>query len=598
MGTQVNDFSQDILQCHLEIHKHLYDVIPIECSVTLLPNDEINKYISCELSVPQIGFGKNDSGSGSTSGSGSGNIDGDIDCTVTLENSNLKDDPISEGSYIDCTVCFDNKKVIIDPKVDPYPVDPRDPEKPVENDISIDCYAGIRKSTLSTDLPCYVSLLSHYQNDGLNCTANISLDRNVTDLNCNALLLYSNLDNDGKNEIDCSANIEYQAIDKTNFENGYDGLLCTAVYEKDQSISDIDCNVTLLRREQDCEFACRIKVPKFRYFYTFPVSINVVKGICSDIYSRLEVINRGVRNIDCTVELDKDSYESDGIDCTANVIPASYADLKIYTELEAINTYRDMDCCAFYTPGIDYDIDSTITVKKPDKVPVKLDEDIPCNMQVGYESRIDINSQIKIVPKIDYSTEFNCSLKINPKARIGILVDPKWSYDPFTLKSSLLTLFDRVYQKVSLSIVYGGNPRSDWDIEHLGYVYKFNLEKVPIINDRLHPDRTRQSIEHFMQHLFQYGKVNKVFIFMDRPLMIRSSIFSKLSDYCSRNNIPLALIDTEGDYYQYNQSNLSNYDYREVNGYDKPIHRIQDNINFVSNTTEKDKDRPTPRIVI
>ena len=71
----------------------------------------------------------------------------------------------------------------------------------------------------------------------------------------------------------------------------------------------------------------------------------------------------------------------------------------------------------------------------------------------------------------------NLSFTLRERARIGIVVDPRWHYDVFTFKSSLLTLFDRYYQKLDLDIVYGGNPRSDWDIEHLGYVYKYHLEK-------------------------------------------------------------------------------------------------------------------------
>ena len=371
--------------------------------------------------------------------------------------------------------------------------------------------------------------------------------------------------------------------------------------DKEDCSSDIDSAITVQRFYHATDLNSVIKVEGYRLFYTIPLSVTVVPGVCYDIYSKFRVVNKGFKNLDAKVRLLKDKYESDDIDCKASLVPAAYKFINGRVNLFKVITRRDLDVKVHHIGGTIADIDSTVVVTPPPITPIEYTTDINCVVSYGYTKKSELNGILNVNPAKNLDIYIPMELYIRERARIGIVTDPRWHYDPFVLKSTLLTLFDKYYQKIELNIVYGGNPRSDWDIEHLGYVYKYNLEKVPIFIDPRRPGLIRDSLYHYMNHLFLYA-VNKVFLFMDKPTMIKGSYMAPLAHYCYKNSIPIVIIDSAGEWFQFSENVKRDYDYKTEN-INNTIHNQHHEHIWIRNRDQSSKpndgnfDNPPPRIV-
>ena len=515
--------SEDILNCSLKIETlKAYNLYPLYCKVRLDPPDSLFRDIlNCSLEVPKVEYIP-------ILGSSS-----EIDSKIKLEKAKISSD-------INNKVSFDISVV------------------PVNKDINNTC--SLVKSTHIHEFNLTLTVPTKYnpgnpdqpggqppgpggtQNNEINNTVKIEKDKfedNKSSINNKVFLKYDRI----KTELDNTVKIEK---DNTNSD-----IDCTTKYEIDKTTNDIDCKITLFNYIHEISWNNVIKVPSYRGIYTIPCEIKVVNGkeYCFD--ACIKVINNAISDLDCTTKIEKETKESE-IDSTVKLIPTINEFISNSVSLKKINTRREIDCSVNSIGSIATDFTSSIIVEPPKIVPKELNEEFKCNMITGYSETYYIEANMEVVVPTKLNIDLDFTLTVLPKARIGILVDPLWDYEPFVLKSSLLTLFDKYFQKVSLSIVYGGNKRSDWDIEHLGYVYKYHLIKVPVCLNKLKRQETMESIQHFIHHLFE-DKVDKIFIFMNDFTFARSSVFKPLIDLCIMNkNIPLTLINSAGEYLNFN----------------------------------------------
>lgn len=504
--------SEDIMKCSLNIDPLIaYNLYPLYCKVRLAPLDSYNRDIfNCSIEVPKVEYIP-------ILGSSS-----EIDSTIRLEKAKISSD-------INNTVNFDISIVPV--------------KKEFDNTCSLtkSTHNHEFKSTLTVPFK-YESGQTQQQNSEINNTVKIEKDKfedNKVSINNKVFLKYDRF----KTELDNTLKIE-------KIDNNSD-IDCNTKYEADKTTNDIDCKITLFKYIHDVSWNNVIKVPSYRGFYTVPCEINVVNGkdYCFDAI--MKVVNNAISDLDCSVKIDKETNESE-IDSSVKLVPSINEYILNSVSLKKINTRREIDCSVNSIGSIATDFTSSIIVEPPKIVPIELNEEFKCNMITGYSETYDIEANMEVVVPTKLNVDLDFTLTVLPKARIGILVDPLWDYEPFVLKSSLLTLFDKYFQKVSLSIVYGGNKRSDWDIEHLGYVYKYHLIKVPICLNKLKRQETMESIQHFIHHLFE-DKVDKIFIFMNDFTFARSSVFKPLIDLCIMNkNIPLTLINSAGEYLNFN----------------------------------------------
>ena len=348
-----------------------------------------------------------------------------------------------------------------------------------------------------------------------------------------------------------------------------DGI-CTLLNQN--LVEEIDCSVTLAsdiieedlfeiifkvpRYEINVFIDTTVIVPKYRVQYTFPVDIEVVLGSCTCFPVDLEVVNDFMWDIlDGTTTIEKSYIDPEDMDCTITLLPEVYDDIECNVKLNNLTTYREMSGFGFLIGRVIEDFDIDIDTEAYEAPIYEYEDNIlDCMVHFGGKSLFDFDIKITTNPAEKIEEDLIDGLvHLRDLKRIGIVVDPRWAYDPYVFKSSILTLFDKYHAKTILDIVYGGNPRSDWDIEHLGYVFKNYLTKSPIIIDPINPERTKRSIEHYIYHLSD-KPVTKVFLFTDRPDYIASNPLSLITQFCKDNDIDFAIITSGGEFIDYHDN--------------------------------------------
>ena len=332
---------------------------------------------------------------------------------------------------------------------------------------------------------------------------------------------------------------------------------CTvSILPEDYNTDPFDIVVRVPRFEVNVYIDTRIIVPKFRVQYSIPIDIEVVPGYCTCFPVDIDVVNECIWEFDGNVSLPK-IEENDDIDSTVTLLPESYEDIDCHVKLNKLATYRQIDATGYLIGRVINDFDIDITTEEYEDPVYEYSKDImDCVVHFGGKSLFDFDIFIKTesIPLFDFKEDvINGMVHLRDYKRIGIVVDPRWNYDAYVFKSSLLTLFDKYYDKTVLDIVYGGHPRSDWDIEHLGYVFHNKLTKVPIVFDPIHPDHTKRTIEHYIYHLSTMP-VSKVFLFTDRPDYIASNPLSLITQFCKDNDIDFAIITSGGEFVDYHDN--------------------------------------------
>lgn len=392
----------------------------------------------------------------------------------------------------------------------------------------------------------------------------------------------------GKCDIYGTVKLVSYEFEDPNLDISGSGLLTYELYKKDNALTgfvtlpkieevhDIDGTVSILKEDYEEELFdiavrvprydvsvyidTRIIVPKFRVQYSIPIDIQVVPWVCACFDVDIDVVNECIWEFDGNVSLPKIDID-DSIDSTVTLLPEAYEDINCTVKLNNLATYKQFDCSGFLIGRVIEEFDIDITTE-PYEAPVyDFSEDImDCVVHFGGKSIFDFDVSVKAeaIPLFDFKEDLiEGMVHLRDYKRIGIVVDPRWNYDAYVFKSSLLTLFDKYYDKTVLDIVYGGNPRSDWDIEHLGYVFHNKLTKVPIIFDPIHQDHTKRTIEHYIYHLSDTPidvPIAKVFLFTDRPDYIASNPLSLITQFCKDNDIDFAIITSGGEFIDYHDN--------------------------------------------
>ena len=406
------------------------------------------------------------------------------------------------------------------------------------------------KEIYNMDLDCNVIFKAFYDEDILDSSCNIDLEKTElyldSDLQVNNLLGYKDL------------NTTLNLMRIPSFKNLIYGNL---KYEKDSYEYLLDGDLELAEFMYSVYIQSRIKVIRKQYYYSVFSRIKVVDGVNKDIKCSITVFNDQIYDIFSDVDMLPISGLYDIMnDCSLYMQDYIISDIDCNFILDHTWTRKDIPIYMYVVHGIDKEIECSFDVFNPS---YKYSLDIPCSfissMNIMYE---DISSSISVKSvnwiNKDIISRICISNRLAP-AKIGIVVDPLWKYEPFIIQATLVTFFDRITTKNELSIVYGGNPRSDWDIEHYAKVFgidKDHMLKSPIIYDPRDRNKIKNSVFCYINNLFNFNpdnnnycnKVDRVFIFTNKAEY--STSIQPIINICKQNKIPCLAINSQGDYFE------------------------------------------------
>lgn len=357
-------------------------------------------------------------------------------------------------------------------------------------------------------------------------------------------------------------------------EEGKYDLNSKLTINKEVSYSNIMGNITYEKGEEDITLLngkCRV----YEYYRAKDIPCRVLvkrRCLCQCLMARLEVPPSSKVNIPCTIMVDDHNYfgeikmegtitiEKENMDVdlmsgSCVLLPTIHADIDCTTSIESVYTRREFNASVNVATSNNKDFDATIKVKES---PLQWfwSEILYSTIIVGTPKSLLIDSSIEVKgeKKEDKTVPNPHPL---PKARVAFLVSPIWSYEPFVLKSSIVTLLDRYYRKVDLDIVYGGQYRSDFDIYNLAKNYKIkdnNLFQVPVKYDYANMAITYQSLDRFIYHMSERQNgypLNRVFVYLNNPTYYMNEPISRVIDWCIANNVSCVGISSSGAYCEY-----------------------------------------------
>lgn len=319
---------------------------------------------------------------------------------------------------------------------------------------------------------------------------------------------------------------------------------------------EIDCTLETAKFRKTSDMYIRFHVHKKKSIYSLYTRFRVVPRVDEDLFVNFTVFNDQIYDIPSTVSLDNNIYFTD-IDGNVELPPYRYRQILGLVNIEPVYTRRDIPIYFYAVQPVNTDMYIHMNVETPYNPGYV---DIPINFRVGNTLGQDIlytwfNVQAAIQTGNELPISFNVKNWRYP-ARIVVAVDPVWHYEPFVLKSALITFLDRVYRRTNLTVIYGGNPRADWDIHHLSRVFDVqekNLINCKLIYDPKDPCCMKASIDNFLATMCKFNDgqpntIDRVFIFMDNPIYHRSTVMSPIMDFCVQNNISCVAIDSHGDF--------------------------------------------------
>ena len=312
----------------------------------------------------------------------------------------------------------------------------------------------------------------------------------------------------------------------------------------------------------------RIKIPKFSINYELQSSINVVNSKSYHIISSITIINPSMCDINTTTTLQED-YISKDISCKANLSNYTTNDINTHATISKVKTIRDINC-KLYSIGLrEYDIDCNIDVIEYPKPIIEIMKDISCKLTFGDKNITDISCSVILDPIYQFTKDILSNITVtlpNKNIRVAVIVDPYWTYDVFVFKSSLITLLSRTYRHCKLTLVYGGNTRSNSDIITIGKAFKVtNFEYIDFKYSYTDTKYNNLYYNHLIHELFS-KPLDRLFIFTNKPSVNYYSPIFKLCTLCMHNNISSVVITSSGEYFELNQN--CNFNHHNT---DKPI---------------------------
>ena len=347
-------------------------------------------------------------------------------------------------------------------------------------------------------------------------------------------------------------------------------------YEKEKLDTGLDAFMYLETSLSRVEIPCQIKVKSRKFIYSLFSYMRVVPGFTRDIYCNITVFNDKIWDIQANLDIGYDRLDYDLLpQVDFDLIPYEVHDIEATVDIERVDTRREFVLCMFVVDPINIDIDCTMEVFTPY---YNILQDIPCSLTVGNPEYMDILDISMIVEgALTVNNEIECRLEVLNElmpARVGIFVDPLWEYDPYVVKSSIVTFLDRITTKNTVKVIYGGHPRANWDIQHFCDVFgvqRHNQLEVRMNYCPADPIINQDGIHRFIEAMCQFTPeeyeehpyIDKVFIFTNMPHTHRHTMLIPLLDFCYMYKIPLTCITSSGDFIDTTLPTMSGYNRTE-----------------------------------
>lgn len=460
---------------------------------------------------------------------------------------------------------------------------------------------------------------------------NTSADE-VKYINGNCTINRDNLEEDNGNSIECTVAVPilynnpnattikgYVDIKQSPFEptDGTNEIYCTFTVDLITTIADLDGavityaeyqNTDLLgwldryleqHREKDIDGSVTL-AGFIQQFYIYGLLNLSQEEYIYGLWSKVQVVDRIDFDLGCSITVD--AYNRDIIRGEANVFPENLeADIidgsvtmdeyKIATifglvTLDNIYTRREFIASLGVVGSSSAEFISGLSVVQPNYL---YNQYLPSKLIVGYPDMTDMYSTFRVINDTNTITqEFRAKFEVInhsipvPKTRIVIAVDPLWNYEPYVLKNAINTFFNRLYRKYTFDLVYGGNPRSDYDIKHLAHIYGVDfkdMNNVPLIFNPQNPSEMQCSINNFLKEMFTFPQdrnpktIARVILFADGVKYNNVSVLRKIYQVCKMKKLPCVIIHSDGQYIESSQDDNCSFD---SNHYD--IH--MDKVNY------------------
>lgn len=339
-------------------------------------------------------------------------------------------------------------------------------------------------------------------------------------------------------------------------------------FERDEYIKDL-CSgrLVLYNKYIQTEFPCRIAVKQKKYKYSIFSKIDVVNGFELEFPGTISV--DGTTEVDTSIEgkvnVDKEDYSTELFSGRVDVYPHVFTYIDGKVTLDSTYTRREFNSTINIVQEGKIEIPCKITIKERDRVNY-INNLLLCRAILGNRMSYTIDSKISIRnlrPEPDAIIPVP-TLPGVAGGRIVIAVSPTWSYNPFVFKSSLITFLDRYYGTYDFNFVFGGNPRSDWDILNLCNNFKIDKKKLHQVKFRFRfndPMFNKVNVDHFIEHMFmdypnkEYNNILRVFLFMNQPSWYYNDPLAKIAEVCKMNDISCVAINSGGEYQEINEIN-------------------------------------------
>lgn len=377
----------------------------------------------------------------------------------------------------------------------------------------------------------------------------INLENLIKDFNASAVI------KDIKNSNDINVLLSLIA-----FPYKIDPIRGRFVYKKSDWDKFLNGSLYLLQSELRVEFMCKCLIKKFTYYY--------------DFYSYCYIANRFDLDIPCSCMIKNDGlYDIRGIvdiypknlfkDLESFVIMQDYSTKEIdcSMEVDKIYTRRDLTFHCLIVNPVNKEFECSCNVNN---IYYNIGYEFNCNALVGATCFIhDFTCFANILESKKTKYEFNATCIVSnrrsPK-KVSIICDPLWRYDPFVVRASLATFFDRIYTKNQVSVVYGGDYRFNWDVNHYCGVFGIPLKhqcENKLIYDAKNTNKTKQQAFQMIHNMIEfspngYKRIDRVIIFMNRPYSGSNLTMGPILDFCRRYAIPTLIIDSGGDFVELN----------------------------------------------
>lgn len=328
-------------------------------------------------------------------------------------------------------------------------------------------------------------------------------------------------------------------------------------YEEGTYTHDIDCDVTLTLFNSWVDLASHVRVPCGRYIYSIFSKMRVVPGYNMDLISSINVTDDGHYDIiRGNLNIDKEDHNTDVLDGEVELEKYETTTIDGSVSINRVDTRFDLFSELYAAEGKTIDIHSFMNVEP---TPYRYGYvDILSHINAGFESINDLFTGTLVAYQPErISVDIDCSVEVKPSKenliRIGIFVDPLWKMEPYVLKGALTTLFDPIYHKERVKVVYGGNARALYMIKHFCEVYhvlhsiplKVDYTQNPIVNMHMVHGYTRALLDIPDK---EHEYLDRVFIFANTSGQHGGSMLHPLLHHLSELNIETYVIDSSGNY--------------------------------------------------